>query len=49
LCGSEWLSSLQPACVTWLHSWPTHIGPEDGGRMFLRNVGIHLQYYRLCC
>jgi hypothetical protein len=28
-------------------SWSTQFNPEDGGRMFLRNVGISLQDYTL--
>lgn len=48
-CGYEWLPSLQPAWVIWLHSCTTHIDPEVRGTVFLRNIGIHIQYYRLCC
>jgi hypothetical protein len=34
------LPCIFPMYVTWLHH-----RPEDRGSMFLRNVGIHLQYY----
>jgi hypothetical protein len=36
---------LQPGHTTQPTSHPMHINPEDGGSMFLRNIGIHLQDY----
>lgn len=31
--------------VNVINLYLTHIGPEDGKSIFLRNVGIHLQVY----
>jgi hypothetical protein len=35
----------QPAYITWLHTHPTHVKPEDGGIIFLQNIVIHQNGY----
>jgi hypothetical protein len=41
--GVSVISSLQPVCITKPIPHPTHFNPEEGGNMFLQNVGIHLE------
>jgi hypothetical protein len=36
---------LQPGHTRQPTSYPMHLNPEDGGSMFLRNMGIHLHDY----
>jgi hypothetical protein len=33
--------------AAWLHAHSTHLDPEDGGRILLRNIGIFLHDYKL--
>jgi hypothetical protein len=39
-------SSLQPTYISLPIPRPKHFNTEDGGSMFLRNIGVRLQDYR---